>query len=271
MTAVLCIPYFGGQHYQHLAAVKELHAALPGLTQFVTQGCPYICLARAVLAQMALDEADKDNSVDRILWIDHDIVFEAEDAIRMLEALDDEHPIIGAPYSMKKPGRGLIGPFDPSSEVVHFYKKGGLYPALPRAGVGMGFTAVLLKVYRDLAPTLPLCPDAITGRTLRPFYALEATEEGYFGEDFSFCRRAQKIGHKSFLDTRPRLLHMGSYAYKIEDAGTIVPALDGLTIVNKTDGLPHVPRALPINVIRDADNNHPIGVDPNGVQAPAAE
>lgn len=235
-TAVL-IGYHGGQDYKHLAAVAALKRARPDWPHFYAYGCPYIDVMRATLVQLALEKAERDPELDRVLFFDHDIVFHpVEQVIRMVEEVGPGKPVVGAIYPMKTAGSGrLIGTFDPSLDHVNFFEGGELEPSNPRAGIGMGCTAIELDLFRRMvkALNLPFCPGLpVSGKDqkLYPFFALETSEEGYFGEDYSFCRRVWRMGESVWVDTRVRLWHMGSYPYVIEDAGAVVPQYETLRV-----------------------------------------
>lgn len=252
MRAALLIPYHGGQFYQHLAAVNRLKALMgESLIQFSVYGCPYIDVARNLLVKFAQEERAKEiaahhpDPIDRVLFIDHDIVFKEEDAVQLLRTLDMSAPVSGlhnvrivaGVYSMKSPGSGkFIGAFHPKLREVFFFDNGGLYEANPKAGAGMGFCAIKLDVFDELAEKDPSMIEVsgvpVSGREtlIRPYFALEVCPEGYFGEDYSFCRRAHRIGITTWLDTRPRLWHLGSYPYVCEDAGAVVPQYQTLRI-----------------------------------------
>lgn len=245
MRAALLIPYHGGQDHQHLAAVNRLKALMGGesLTQLSVYGCPYIDVARNLLVKFAQEERAKEiaahhpDPIDRVLFIDHDIVFGADDAVQLLRTLQDDVRIVAGVYSMKSPGSGkFIGAFHPKLREVFFFNDGGLYEANPKAGAGMGFCAIKLDVFDELAEKDPSMIEVsgvpVSGREtlIRPYFALEVCPEGYFGEDYSFCRRAHRIGITTWLDTRPRLWHIGSYPYVCEDAGAVVPQYQTLRI-----------------------------------------
>jgi hypothetical protein len=232
------------------------------MVQIVTRGLPYICMARATLVAMA-EPLLAELGAEHIFWLDHDIVFDPKDVLRTLEACDQEHPIVGGLYAMRKAGGKLIGTIHPKHQQIECFANGRLYEANPEHGIGMGFAAVRAEVYAELKKHLPLCPEGATGQgnlRVSPYYSLEASEEGYFGEDYSFCRLARRHGFVTWVDTRPRLLHTtGDYMYALEDTAIIVPRYDSLTLKNGPESM-----KMPIgpNVVRD-ERGRPSLVQPS--------
>ncbi len=263
MKFVLAVAEYGAPVRLHQEAVQELRAlAGPDMVQVVTRGVPYICMARSALVAAA-ETRLAELGAEHIFWLDHDIVFDPKDVIRTLEACDKDHPIVGGLYAMRQAGGKLIGTIHPDHQQIECFKNGRLYRADPKHGIGMGFTAVRYEVYAELKKHLPLCPEGATGQNLllSPYYALETSEEGYFGEDYSFCRLARRHGFETWVDTRPRLLHTtGDYMYGLEDTACIVPRYDSLTLLNGDVKVPVQP-----NIARDAQGN------PSLIQRAAAE
>lgn len=267
MRAAILIAYHGGQDYRHLAAVAALKARHPDWPQFALYGCPYVDVARSHLVRMALERRDRERAeshpepIDRVMFFDHDITWdhflevpEHPGAVGvpdvLLSGLSRERPIIGAPYAMRGSGSGrIIGTFHPKHRSVPFFNVGGLYEANPLAGIGMGCTAILLETFDALGAVLPKVsgvPVSGSEALIQPFFALEVSADGYFGEDYSFCRRAHRLGYTSWLDTRGRVLHWGSYAFAIEDAGAEVPQYRELVVTDPGDGAPEVkPYSVP--------------------------
>jgi len=61
------------------------------------------------------------------------------------------------------------------------------------------------------------------GRAVVPYFQPLVVPDGeghwYLGEDFAFCERARRAGHRIWADTTVRLFHIGGYPYSWEDAG----------------------------------------------------
>lgn len=222
----IAVPYFGGKDWEHERCMRAVEKY--GSPIFMTIGHPYIDMARAKLTYDFL--AWERPKLDCLLFIDHDILFNPSDVPRIIESALRLNTIVGAAYPKKNPGADLIGTFHPSITEVTFYEGGGCYPC-DDSGVGMGFTAIPRTVFEALSE-LPEMAEVISAEyRVRPFFHHLIENGVYFGEDFSFCRRALKVGFRSHLDTRIRLRHKGSYAYAVEDCGMVVPqAFETLTV-----------------------------------------
>lgn len=229
--AIACA-YFGGLDNEHFAGILPLEYGEPRVLLIRTMGVPYIDQARAILAAGALEHLPEDGV---LMMLDHDIIFDPADVPRLVEACaTSEYDILGVPYSMRGEAKSLIGfpvvPDDGSDLELDCYGCGGLYPA---NALGMGFTAIKMRVFHELKKHVPKV--LIGMRAVAwPFFALEVQEDAveldgerlafYHGEDVSFCRLARKHGFKVGLDTRPRIAHKGSKLYMLEDTSFIVPA-----------------------------------------------
>lgn len=140
------ILYYGGKDPEHDRCVNELRKHPIILDVLDMTGCPYIDMGRSIIATHVLDRPD----VGGLLFIDHDMIFEAKEVIRLIEATEAAQATHGAAYSMRRPGR-IIGHVDgsklaPGQKVVFF--EGG--EPLPAAYVGMGMTAIHRSVFERL-------------------------------------------------------------------------------------------------------------------------
>lgn len=222
----VCVPYFGGKDWEHERCMRSVEQL--GVPIFMTIGHPYIDMARAKLVYDFMNWKGRMAPLDCMLFIDHDIMFNAHDCVRIVEAALERQAVVGGAYPKKGPGADLIGTFHKSVTEATFFQGGQLYPTDDN-GLGMGFTAIPRAVIEKLDETLPLC---ISGDFhVRPYFQHLVEDGHYFGEDFSFCRRVKKAGFEVLLDSRIRLAHKGSYKYTIEDCGIVVPqSLDTLTV-----------------------------------------
>jgi hypothetical protein len=236
--AIACA-YFGGLDPEHHQAVLALEYGEPRVRVMRTHGVPYIDQARALLAAAALRELPDDGV---LMMLDHDIIFHPSDVVRLVEeCATGAYDVVGVPYSMRKEGGSVIGFFAPPTLgeewSIGFYARGGLYPAF---GMGMGFTAIRMRVIRALADSMQRVRCG-TNALAWPMFALEVQADHsvlpngekvgfYHGEDVSFCRRASAAGFKLGLDTRPRIGHKGTKIYAIEDTAFMVPLARDLTL-----------------------------------------
>lgn len=234
----LCVPSFGRLDLDQMTALYALEKA--GMTVFSIHDCAWIDQARSWLTEQAL-AAGKG-----VFFVDHDIVFEPNDVLRLCAQALDKRSVVAAPYSMRGPGKNVIGAFDVPPGPVQFFEGGDTLPAYYS---GLGFAAVPREVLEGIE--LPsLASFALDGGTaLRPWYALDCSTGFYAGEDVSFCNRVHDLTVKQrqatdgiewvmthsgrparvYLDTRVRIFHRGSYDYGIEDTGIVVPRIESLS------------------------------------------
>lgn len=208
-------PYYGSIDHDHLACMREVEKAGHIICQ--VQGNPYIDMARSHLVELALE-----NGADILFWIDHDMVFVPDDVRAMSYRLIQQSPdvaALGAAYVMKNPGGKIIAGWRPRAEKVEFYRPGTVEVGY----LGFGFTAIRAAVFRNLQGQLPRLYCPTVKRDVYPYFAHMQTDKAYFGEDVSFFKRVTDAGWKVLLDIEPRVHHKGSYLYKIEDSGYVVP------------------------------------------------
>ncbi len=228
---VVLVPYVGGIDKDHLRCMVELESM--GVTVQVVHDLPLIDHARTFLAARALATCPQ---AVVTLWIDHDILFDPHDVIKLAEQCRDEHPFIAAPYSSRTPGGMIVGGFDRSVDRATFFDGGGVYPAVT---VGFGFTAVRRSVFETIGEGLPTLKLVTMGDfPCKPYFAHIWRDGKYYGEDKSFCIRAADIGITPVLDTRIRLFHKGHYRYGIEDVVQKVGRPEAPTIEISHSALP---------------------------------
>lgn len=165
---------------------------------------------------------------DEIMWIDSDIVFEADDVARLRS---HELPLVAGVYAKRGTG-GLACHLEAAATELRVGEGGGL--AIVRY-VGMGFVLARRQVFDDVAKTfaLPRCNTAFNTPVV-PYFLPMVIEDAqtaggywYLGEDYAFCERARRAGHAIQVDSTIRLGHIGSYVYGWEDAAQTVPRVAG--------------------------------------------
>ncbi len=203
-----------------------------------SKGASAIDATRNILASSALQEG-----MDSLLFIDSDMMFSPEDAVKLL--LSDE-PVIAGTYAAKKLGNGQLNvDFADGTEKVKAGEWGGIEPV---KSIGAGFLRVkcwvLDKLIRDL--DLPLC--RMADKWAYPFFMpLVHRDDGtgemmYKTEDYAFCYRCRQCGITPKADMSLRLFHLGDYAYGFEEAmGLYIPRQKNLEI----DVRRSVPEAKP--------------------------
>jgi hypothetical protein len=206
---VVLVPSFEGRPH---AACDEALRALErrGVEVRRVGGFSRIDFVRSLLATRALDEG-----FDELFWIDDDIVFRPDDVFRLRES---GAPMVAGIYA-KKRKRALAVYAEPGTESFTFGPGGGLAAV---QFVGSGFLYTRRSVYDAIASELPVCNEGF-GERVVPYFLpfVMNTERGpwYLGEDYAFCERARRAGHRIMVDTRIRLFHIGTYEFGWEDAG----------------------------------------------------
>lgn len=173
---------------------------------------------------------------DELMWIDSDVVFEADDVNRMrAHAL----PIVAGVYAKKGSG-GLAVHLERDARELRVGEGGGLTRV---RYVGAGFLLTRRAVYMDIAQTfsLPVCNTRF-GVPIVPYFLPmvipeQATAGGYWylGEDYAFCERARQAGHAIMVDSAIRLGHVGTYVYGWEDAAQSIPRVQGAVFTVKSE------------------------------------
>lgn len=170
----------------------------PERTEFGIACSSLVYDARNSLAVKAITEG-----FDRVLWIDSDMTFEPDMMNRLIAHLDAGKDIVSGLYITRKP------PFKPVIfESIGYERVGETFEVIPRARTmyeypkdsvfeiaGAGFGGVMTPV-----PILKAIYDK---------YGLPFTPMLGFGEDLSFCLRAQDMGYKMWCDSTIKLGHVG--------------------------------------------------------------
>lgn len=242
LVAVLYYGAIDREHDKCMRAIdKGKHENVLDVIEMV--GCPYIDIGRSTLATYALSAP-----CDGILFIDHDMLFEPDAVTQVIEAAEATGGVVGAGYSMRRPGADLIGQLDMEAarngakgalyqkEDVWFFDGGDVWPAV---FLGMGFTAIPKTALQTIGKDMPILKSCLADAPVKPFFSLLQENGFYYGEDVSFCFRAKRAGVGVFMDTRVRVHHQGSYTYGIEDTSIVVPFLKTLKTVVKDIRTPH--------------------------------
>lgn len=172
-----------------------------------------------------------------LFWIDADIGFEPEAALRLLLAGRD---VVAGVYPLKTdgwPAEGLADALPAGSTRADFEARHARFPFNPLPGTHApdadgfvevrdaptGFMLIARDVFTQLAaraPTLRYTPDHRAGEPVAPwphyrfFDVLAEPDNGhYLSEDFAFCQRWRAIGGQVHIDTRSNLVHHGSRDY----------------------------------------------------------
>lgn len=157
-----------------------------------------------------LAERAENGGFDRVLWLDSDMVF-GPDLLEKLGAdLAEGRELVAALFTTRKPpvklgvcsslgirtkngvDQPVAVPFETSPDEI-----------FPVEGVGLGAVLMSAKILRE-----------VTAAFGRPFSPV-----GGFGEDYSFCLRARRLGYQLWCDPAVRVGHIGLRVFSPEDIG----------------------------------------------------
>lgn len=230
-----CRPLIDPDHSEavSLTMVKLREAGYDPLI-FRTRGLSLLEQARSIIATSALDWG-----ADVLFWVDDDIVFQPDDAVRLIRTLGtvvDGAAIesIGAVCSTKRPGSPMNAGLD--TDHVTFFRGGRLERV--EGHIGLGMVAHSRSIYEHLiAKGMRRVRVNDDGVEVWPFFRSRiedvtngCTHRVWYGEDVTFSRRLIEIGVTTWADTRIRTIHRGEYDYRIEDCCFVVQSQDTLNM-----------------------------------------
>lgn len=173
-----------------------------------------------------------------LFWIDADIGFEPDAALRLLLA---GREVVAGVYPQKKdgwPAAGLAQALPVGSTREDFEARHAHFPFNPLPGTlqaqddgfvevldaPTGFMLIAREVFTRMAaryPELRYTPHRQPGEEAdaRPHYrffdVLAEPDNGhYLSEDFAFCQRWRSMGGRIHVDTHSRLMHHGGFDYR---------------------------------------------------------
>lgn len=216
VKAVVLVPHLNGIEWECEQGLRRIEQA--GISVVRRRGCSAIDVARNEMASEALHDG-----AEAILFIDADIGFDPDDALRLLARPE---PVVAGIYA-KKSRRDLASQFaDDVAEAIFGAGAPGLYPLKYAAA---GFLRIRTEALRRMIERLdlPLCNQK-WGRGNWPFFQpMIVEDEGngrhYLGEDWAFSHRLRQAGITPMADTSIRLWHYGHHPFGWEDAGTERP------------------------------------------------
>ena len=130
---------------------------------------------------------------DKILWIDSDITFTPEDALKLIKSDKD---IISGAYLL---GSGEVTAYKKLLQGGYSYDEvKSMTEPIKIAGCGFGFLAVKSGVFESLT---------------RPWFqsAMITSDDGFtfplMGEDLSWCKRVTDAGYEIWFDPSIKVIH----------------------------------------------------------------
>ena len=178
-----------------------------------------------------------DSRWTHLFWIDADVGFQPEAALRLLLS---GHDVVAGVYPLKNdgwPAQGLASALPAGTTRADFEALHAKFPMNPMEGIRTadangfievrdapaGFMLIARAVFDRLAEHLPDLrytpgPNDEQAAAGRPHYRFFDTlaEPGngqFLSEDFAFCRRWREAGGQVFIDTRSDLTHQGQRSY----------------------------------------------------------
>lgn len=180
-----------------------------------------------------------------LFWIDADIGFSADAAIRLLLSDLD---VVAGPYPLKRKATVLPGTLEgldreqkiaaqtrfPVNNVLSDGTKLPITPDvdgfLEVAEAPTGFMCIkrsvmmkMMEVYPELQYIPDGPPDPIASKYCYRFFdtMMEPETRRFLSEDYAFCRRWRDCGGKVHIDTTAKLTHMGQHLFKGDFAETL--------------------------------------------------
>lgn len=163
-----------------------------------------------IRCQMATDAIT--SGFEELFWIDDDVQFDPDDVDRLRTA---NLSIVGGVYPKKGEPQLAIRWKEGTTQVT--LGKGGGILEVEYAATGF------LLTRRDVFAAMFAADGYVVGQFDRPmipcFMPMIVGDDPkrYLAEDWSFCERARRLGFQIWVDTRPRLMHVGRYPYSWED------------------------------------------------------
>lgn len=197
---VFCIPTITQPYQCTLDSVRDsvplIEAAGWAHSIVYEIGSPYISCARSTMLRKALDAM-----ATHIVFIDHDLSWDAQDLLDLIEAEGD---VVSGNYRFKKDEVEFMGTLVPDIN--------GLPQVRPDGGLKAHFIpAGFLKITRNaVSRFITAYPELCFGDKCNPCVDLfnhGAFEGKWYGEDFAFSRRWRDLGGEIVILPKLNLVH----------------------------------------------------------------
>lgn len=143
---------------------------------------------------------------DKLFWIDSDMVWEADDFIRLL-AISTQVDIVCGAYPAKTDGNQFY------ADVVG-RQTGNELGLVEINGIGLGFTVMDRKAVEQIAAQAPRVLDQITHRDMASVFRFDVFNGNRRTEDMAFFADLRGMGYKIWLDPMIDLGHVGDKEYR---------------------------------------------------------
>lgn len=200
--------------------LKTVASLVQTCHRLATMGIPYDVLMESVGSVVLGRDAVLDDFLlgkrKKLFWIDSDMVWTADDFIRMLALSTKVDVVCGAyPAKVEGPPTFFVGtpPGNPAP---------GEYGLAEITGIGLGFTIVDRAVLDKLVATKPRVFDQISKRDMAEVFRIDTIDGHRRTEDMAFFADVRELGYKVWLDPTISLGHIGDREWR----GSI---MDGFT------------------------------------------
>jgi len=242
---MVCTPMYGG-----MATGHYVQSILSMTGHFSSLGHKVSC---AFMFNESLIQRARNNmahqflksEADYLFWIDADIKFRSEDALRMLIADKD---VIGGIYPKKEINWGMVKEAAKADKdnlqnftgsfVVNLINPTNSSVVVKRdepcevAALGTGFMLIKRHVLEKLKKKVKVFKNDMSamahGEEIHEFFGVPIDKESgrLLSEDYDFCHKWRKAGGKVYAAPWCQLGHMGSYLFE----GTLVPTAEPTTM-----------------------------------------
>lgn len=186
------IPTYGTIKTKTFESIVKLVKSVDYNIPVISQQGPYIQENRNTIVERA-----KILGFERILFIDHDMVFEPE-GVQQLISRDVD--IVGAPFAVK------FLPTDPFYAVKKTTSDASIWEETEKGlfkCCGLGTAFMLIKT-------------SVFDKVQRPWFEIQYKDGVLeWGEDLWFCKKARDAGFDIFVDTKVSVGHVGDFTFEL--------------------------------------------------------
>jgi hypothetical protein len=171
--------------------------------------CSLAMVAGNAVIQWARDEVIDlflKSEASRLFWIDSDMIWEAEDFMRLL-ALSKVKDVVCASYPAK---------MDQPTFYIRYQEPVVMdeYGLIEVMGAGLGFCVVTRAAVQMVADSAEQLFDEIAQKSIASIFKVGVFQGKRRGEDMSFFDTLAELGYKTYLDPSITLGHIGTKVYK---------------------------------------------------------
>lgn len=208
MKVIFCVPTLKKPHQKCL---DSLQASIPLIQEagwdegMVSEiGCPYISNARATMLKKALDV-----KADVIVFIDHDLAWDPEDLLTLIETKGD---VVAGTYRFKHEPEEYMGTLLSGEDGTPLVREDG---CLQSFSAPAGFLKITKGAVNKIIESYP---ELLYGDRYSPH--IDIFQHGahnfiWYGEDYAFCRRWIDCGGEIWTIPNLNIDHYcGDVAYK---------------------------------------------------------